>query len=149
MKRLLVVLCLVGAAAPASADVFIPRARVITAPEVHLASVRRVGTDAPTADAEAVLREARAELTGQRGRINQCLRGLNLSRDPLERSARSFSGRLVFSRSGRPSLHIDRVRGLPAPARACIEEGVRAVAVRTAPRGRVEIRFSYTLTGGS
>ncbi len=149
MKRLLVVLCLLGVAAPASADIVIPRARVIAAPEIHLASVRRVGTDAPTADAEAVLREARAALGAQRGRIQQCLRGVNLSRDPLERRTRSFTGRLVFSRSGRPSVHVDRVRGLPAPARACIEEGVRAIAVRTAPRGRVEIRFSYTLSGGS
>lgn len=145
MKRLLLVLALLGVAAPASADVVMPRVRVRAVPTVHLASVRRVTTDAPTPDAEAVLREARAELGARTSRINQCLRGMDLREDPLRTRRRTLTGRLVFSRSGRPSVQIDRVRGLPPAARACVEEAVRSIAVRTAPRGRVEIRFTYAL----
>ena len=146
MKRLLLVLSLLGVAAPASADVVMPPPRVrVPSTTIHLASVRRVTTDAPTSDAEAVLREARAELGTRTSRINQCLRGLDLREDPLRNRRRSLTGRLVFTRSGRPTVQIDSVRGLPDAARACVEEAVRSLAVRTAPRGRVEIRFTYTL----
>ncbi|MCB9594380.1 MAG: hypothetical protein H6719_16735 [Sandaracinaceae bacterium] len=146
MKRFLVTLLLLGAAAPAHADLVVEMPHVRRpSHSVALSSVRRGSTDAPTADAERVLSEARSQLYGQRSRINRCLSGLDLREDPLRSRRRALTGRLVFSRSGRPAVHIDSTRGIPGPARACIEEGVRAVAVRTAPRGSVEIRFTFTL----
>ncbi len=145
MTRPIALLFVLFLATPAHADVVVPHYRVQPVATVHLSGVRRVSTDAPTEDAEAVLRETRSQLYGAQARIDRCMRGVDLREDPLRSRSRSLSGTLVFTRSGRPTVEIDRVRGLPSGARACVEEAVRSIAVRTAPRGRVEVRFTYSL----
>lgn len=145
MKRLLPALLVLGFTLPAQADIVVPRPRVRAVATAQLTSLRRVSSDAPAADRRAVLRELRAQLGRQRHRIDRCLAGLDLREDPLRRRSRTLRGRLTFDRSGRPTVQIDRTRGFPRAARACIEEGVRAVAVSTAPRGRLVVAFTYTL----
>lgn len=146
MNRLLALSIALCAAAPAAADVVVVPAPAHPVHTARLTALRRVRTDAPTADAEAVLAEVRRELGARQGRIDACLAGLDLREDPLRSRARTISGRIVFERSGRPSAHVERAQGLPAAARGCVEEAVRAIAVRTAPRGAVELRFTYTLS---
>ena len=145
MNRLLALSLVLFVAAPAAADVVVERHPPHPAQSARLTALHRVRTDAPAADAEAVLAETRRELGAGQARIDAGLRGLDLREDPLRSRARTLSGRIVFERSGRPSVRVQRAQGLPAAARGCIEEAVRAIAVRTAPRGVVELRFTYTL----
>lgn len=145
MKPLTAFLALTVFALPARADVVLPRRVVRPVPTVHLTSVRVARTDAPDDDTTAVTREARRALHARRGRVNRCLRGVDLRRSPFRPSERVLRGRLVFTRSGRPSVHVDRARGVPRAAHACILEAVESVATRTAPRGTVEVRFRYEI----
>jgi len=145
VKPLTAALALTLFALPAHADIAVPRRIVRPVPTVHLTSVGVARTDAPDADTEAVAREARRALHAQRRRIDRCLRGVDLRRSPFRSGGRSLRGRLVFTRSGRPSVRVGRARGIPRAARACIVEAVESVATRTAPRGTVEIRFRYEI----
>lgn len=146
MKKLVCALFVFLGASSAHADVVLEPMRTQPAPTVRLSSVRvSASRGVPRADVAAVEREARTALRRRRSRIQRCLAGVDLRRDPLRSRPRSLAGRLVFARSRRPTVHIDRVRGVPAPARSCIMEAVRGVAVRTTPRGSVEVSFRYTV----
>ena len=145
MKPLLAAVALTLFALPAHADIAVPRHRIRPVPTVHLSSVRVARTDAPDDDTTAVAREARRALHAQRGRIDRCLRGVDLRRSPFRSGTRSMRGRLVFTRSGRPTVQIEHARGIPRAARACVLEAVESVATRTAPRGTVEVRFRYDI----
>ena len=144
VRHIAAVLLVCAVAAPASADVvFEPRIQSI--PSIRLASVIVSERNAPVADVTRVQRETRAQLHRRQRRIERCMAGVDTRRDPLRSRDRVLSGRLVFQRSGRPTLHIDRSVGVPRAARSCIEEALRGINIRTAPRGNVEIRFRYTI----
>jgi len=132
-------------AAPASADIVMPMPIARPALTARLVSVQLGSASAPTADASRVEREARAVLARSQARITRCLSGVDLRRDPLRSGARTLRGRLVFNRSARGRLQIDHTRGFPRAARRCVEEALSGLAVRTSPRGSVEVRFSYRI----
>lgn len=134
------------AVSPTAADALGPPRRVVRAsPRLRLASVERVVTRAPDADGRAVEREVRAALYRSQSRIGRCLEGVDLREDPLRARQRSLVGTLEFNRSVRPVARMQRSHGMPATAQECVLEVVRSIAVSTAPRGEVQLRFRYVL----
>jgi hypothetical protein len=133
------------AASPTAADALDPGPVARSQPRVRLASLERIVTRAPDADARAVEREVRAALYGTQSRIRQCLEGADVREDPLRARQRSLVGTLQFSRSTRPEVRVQRSHGMPSVAQDCVLEVLRSIAVRTAPRGEVQLRFRYVL----
>lgn len=146
VRQLICVPFLFFVAGSARADAVVEPMPIERNPGVQLASVSATpGPGVPAEDTRAVERETRAALYGQNARIRTCLAGVDLRRDPLRGRARGLSGTLVFSRSRRANARVDRATDVPEAARSCIMEAVRSVAISTAPRGNVEVRFRYTV----
>ena len=146
VRQLICVPFLFFVAGSARADAVVEPMPIEHNPSVRLSSVAATpGPGVPADDTRAVEREVRSALYGQSARIQTCLAGIDLRRDPLRGRARGLSGTLVFTRSRRASARVDRATDVPEAARSCIMEAVRSVAISTVPRGNVEVRFRYTL----
>ncbi|MFK7991270.1 MAG: hypothetical protein AB8I08_34965 [Sandaracinaceae bacterium] len=140
---------LLGAAlAPrtAAADIagYPPARRPARQPVLALDGVHVVRRDAPDVDVELVHQQATLAISRQRGRIASCIRGLDLRRDPNRSGAREMSVRLIFNRSGRPTVR--PLRGsFPTGAVLCVHEAMRAINIRAVPQGRVAVEARYSL----
>ncbi len=145
MRPLALALLVLGLSATARADLVVPSPYRRTAPAARITSADLVSSDAPAADTSRLVQQARAALRRTNPRINQCVSGTNLRRDPLDRRTWTLDGHLVFARSTRPHVRTGPTRGLPPAVRSCISEALRGMAVQTRPRGTVELRFSYAI----
>lgn len=113
-------------------------------PSLALSGVTLVRTDAPERDAGAAVDDVRRSLARSARHLEGCLAATDLREDPLRVRARTLRGTLTFRRARRPEVAIG-ASSLPTTARACVEEVAHSVALRTAPRGTVTVRFAYQL----
>lgn len=133
-----------SAASAARADIAVPRHRIRPVRTLVLRSLFIAEAEAPDADARHLMHEVRRSLRRNRSRLRRCLADVDLREDPVRDRTRRVTGRMRFSRSGRPDVSIVRARGIPRAARQCVLEVARSVS-GPAPRGEVTLTFVYAV----